>query len=154
MKSFYNRDIILEHSDGNNSLLISSKLAHRAYLDVSGYELGDEDAKHISELVSESLKSNSVLTQLNLRAFYLGEEGAKRISESLKSNTTLTGLVLDGDDINKEGARHISEYLKSNSTLTQLGIQSNTIGVEGVKHISESLLKSNSTLMKLDLYLI
>ena len=76
--------------------------------------IGDEGAIQISE----SLKTNTTLTELNLdcgnkqmkelkwntnlikqwTVNQIGAEGAKKISESLKTNTTLTSLDLGGDD--------------------------------------------------------
>ena len=84
--------------------------------------------------MSESLKSNTTLTALDLESedkrmkthkrrpsaihsFHftftstgndIGERGATSLSESLKSNTTLTALDLSGEDKRKKHKRHPS----------------------------------------------
>ena len=77
-------------------------------------KIGDEGAR----MISESLKTNTTLTELNLsndeynenmkneKKLWLlwtvnniGESGTKMISESLKTNTTLTTLWLGGDEV-------------------------------------------------------
>ena len=94
--------------------------------------IGTEGVKTISE----SLKINTSLTDLNLGSDekiwnekekmkwnerignYIGYEGAKRISESLKINTSLTTLNLDGDKKirnEKEKRREWKEMIEMNS---------------------------------------
>ena len=67
----------------------------------------------------------------------IGETGAKSLSESLKSNTTLTKLDLRGKDKrNKTQKRHpstIHSFLFLNTSTD------NEIGDTGVKSLSESL---------------
>ncbi len=77
----------------------------------------------------------------------IGDEGARKISESLKINTTLTQLNLEcnwnnativkmdsnkewcflwtGNDIGDEGANKISELLIINTAITQLDLSCN-----------------------------
>ena len=123
--------------------------------------------------MSEALKSNTTLIELNLRSegkrthqrhpsaihsFHslftttdnnIGDTGAKSLSESLKSNTTLTQLNLWGEDKRrKTHQRHPSSihFFPFLFTSTE-----NMIGERGATSLSESL-KSNTTLTALHLY--
>ena len=122
--------------------------------------------------MSESLKSNTTLTKLNLgrgdkrkkthkrrpstiHSFpflftstdnNIGGTGATSLSELLKSNTTLTELNLSGED--KRNAKDIHQPI---TLLFLLSLTDNYIGERGATSLSESL-KSNTTLKKLDLW--
>ena len=132
----------------------------------TGNEIGDTGATSLSE----SLKSNTTLTALDLRSedkrkkthkdihqqFTLsflfsstdneiGDTGATSLSESLKSNTTLTRFNLSCEDIRKKTQKDIHKQF----TLVLLTTD-NKIGERGATSLSESL-KSNTTLTELDL---
>ena len=123
--------------------------------------------------LSESLKSNTTLTQLNLNcedkrkkthkisisnslfsfslfittASDIGETGATSLGEALKPNTTLTQLNLFCEDkIKKTHKRHPST-IHSSFLFTSTG---NNIGESGATSLSDAL-KSNTTLTELDL---
>ena len=66
------------------------------------------------------------------------------LSDSLKSNSTLTYLDLRGNSIDDRGARALSDFLKSNSTLTTLNLNENSIGELGASLLSDSQIKLNS----------
>ena len=121
--------------------------------------------------MSEALKSNTTLKQLNLSSedkikktqrhsstihsfsFLftstgndIGESGATSLSEVLKSNTTLTKLNLSCED-----KRRHTKGIHQQFTLSFLFISTdNSIGDTGASSLSEAL-KSNTTLTKLDL---
>ena len=87
----------------------------------------------------------------------MGERGATSLSEALKSNTTLTELNLGGEDKRKKThQRHLSTDNSSflfPSTGSAFGvgeISLNDIGERGATSLSEAL-KSNTTLKKLNL---
>ena len=125
--------------------------------------------------LSESLKSNTTLTELDLsredkiKKTYkrhpltihssflfnstdneIGYTGATSLSESLKSNTTLTALYLSGEDKRKKThKRHPStSHSFPFSLFTPTG---NDILGSGTASLSESL-KSNTTITKLNLW--
>ena len=124
--------------------------------------------------MSESLKSNTTLTQLNLYgkdkrkkthkrhpstdhsfSFLItstgnknGDTGATSLSEALKTNTTLIELDLSREDNRKKThKRHPSTNHSFHFLLTQTD---NKIGDTGATSLSESL-KSNATLTEFDL---
>ncbi|KAG0010688.1 hypothetical protein BGZ81_002607, partial [Podila clonocystis] len=101
-------------------------------------------------LLSETLKTNSTLTTLNLQSNSIGDNGAQALSEALKSNSALITLDLWSNSIGDSGAQALSEALKINSTLTTLNLQDNSIGSNGAQALSEAL-KAKSTLTTLGL---
>eukprot|EP01125_Pyxidicula_operculata_P009308 TRINITY_DN3067_c0_g1_i1.p1 TRINITY_DN3067_c0_g1~~TRINITY_DN3067_c0_g1_i1.p1 ORF type:complete len:284 (-),score=47.78 TRINITY_DN3067_c0_g1_i1:302-1153(-) len=103
--------------------------------------MGDDGIKH----VSESLRTNTTLTYLNLEGNKIREEGTKYLCGSLKENTTLTHLIFDVNYVGNEGAQYISDFLRVNSTLTYLTLKRNQFKIEGSQIIAESL-KVNSGL--------
>ncbi|KAF9309935.1 hypothetical protein BG003_009136 [Podila horticola] len=100
--------------------------------------------------LAEALKSNLILTTLDLRYNSTGDSGAQALSEALKTNSTLIALDLPNNSIGGIGALALSEALKTNSTLTTLALENNSIGENGALALSEAL-KTNSTLTTLDM---
>ncbi|KAF8985335.1 hypothetical protein BGZ46_004900, partial [Entomortierella lignicola] len=103
-----------------------------------------------SRILVNSLKTNTILTKLDLYGSSIRNGDAVALSKALKANTTLTILNLGGNSIKKKGALALSEALKTNATLTTLNLSSNSIGKEGALALSEAL-KTNTTLTTLDL---
>jgi len=140
-----------EKGTGQNVEMLCELLRGNAIPTTSLYlsgnnDIGDEGATK----VSESLMTNTTLTELYLRSNKIGVEGAAKISESLMINTTLTTLNLNYNSVGDEGAAKISESLMKNTTLTELNLYGNSIGAKGAAKISE-LLKINTTLTSLNL---
>ncbi|GJQ09912.1 hypothetical protein GpartN1_g1703.t1 [Galdieria partita] len=100
--------------------------------------------------LSEALKENHTLTELDFHNNYITSEGAKYLSEALKQNHTLIKLDIGGNDITPKGAKYLSEALKENHTLTKLYIARNNITPDGAEFLSEGL-KENQTLTELDI---
>ena len=100
--------------------------------------------------LSESLKINTTLTNLNLAYNEIDFVGAHYLSEALKANTGLTALNLQGNRIDSLGAKCLSLSLATNSTLTSLNVSAIGFGDKGAQALSEAL-PDNATLTKLDL---
>ena len=110
-------------------------------LNLSYYDLGAEGAKSLSE----ALKVNTVLTNIDLRSNNIGDEGAKSLSSALKVNTVITTIDLGFNNIGKEfrmnsepfrGAeelRQINERLKINKV--------NKDRLKGLKFLCANKLK-------------
>ncbi|KAG0303192.1 RHO1 GDP-GTP exchange protein 2 [Dissophora globulifera] len=109
---------------------------------IGGKELG---------ILTETLKTNSILTTLDLQDNSIGEDGAKALAEALKTNKTLSTLDLWHNSIGDDGAKALAEALKTNSTLSTLGLWYNSVGDDGAKALAEAL-KNNSTLSTLGLW--
>lgn len=97
--------------------------------------------------LSESLKTNTTLTTLNLSVTRLTTFGVKCLSLALRTNGTLTSLDVSGNNIT---AQPLFEALKVNTALTSLDLGSNGIGDRGAQGLSD-VLQANAKLMKLSL---
>ena len=111
------------------------------------YDIGENSA--INDAISEALKINTHLQQLNIIGNNIGDKGAIAISEALKVNTGLQILYISGNKIGYKGAIAISEALKVNTGLQILNIYSNNIGENGAIAIGRvcftfSLIKRNN----------
>ena len=137
------------------------------------YSIGKWVGEREAISLSESLKSNTTLTILNLRSDNkrkkahtrhpsaihsfpflftstdnnIRDTGAKSLSESLKSNTTLTILDLSGEDKRKTHKRHLSTIYSFPFLFT---LTDNKIEDTGATSLSESL-KLNTALIAFDL---
>ena len=87
-----------------------------ASLDLSGLELNHEQAAALSE----ALKSNSTLEELDLQDNKFGVAGAQSLAGMLQVNRALKSANLAYNDIGDGGAIAISAALESNITLTNL----------------------------------
>ena len=113
--------------------------------------------------LAKALKSNAVLTSLNLSSNNIGNYGAKEIAEALRSGkAVLTSLNLFDNRIGPEGANAIADALGSGSAvLTTLDLSGNqlcgidpkgegTYDATGIRAIADAL-KSGKALTDLDL---
>ena len=103
------------------------------------------DPDHLVMCLSECLKEDDTLQNLNLQYKRITSEGAKSIAEAIKVNKTLKKLDINDNTISDDGAAAISDSLKSNNSLQQLNMSSNNITSEGTKKIAEAI-KVNTTL--------
>lgn len=97
--------------------------------------------------LSESLKTNTTLTNLNLKGNEIDCLGAHYLSECLKTNATLTTLNLSGNRLSSFGTKCLSLALRTNGTLTSLDVSDTSIDAQALCEA----LKVNATLTSLDL---
>ena len=97
--------------------------------------------------LSESLKTNTTLTNLNLEGNEIDRCATFYLSESLKTNATLTTLNLRGTSVSHFGSKCLSLALKTNGTLTSLNLSHSGISA----HALSEGLKVNTALTSLDL---
>jgi len=62
-------------------------------------------------VIIKSLKTNTILTLLNLQNNSLGDATMEFLSEALETNRALVELILSDNDIGDKGARFISKPL-------------------------------------------
>ena len=98
-----------------------------------------------ARMISEGLKCNSVLSELDL---YGGEMNMKNKQRSKNRVKNEQGWI--DNNVGDEGVRAICDALKSNSSLSRLNVGANRMGESGAKSVSE-LLKCNSALTELSL---
>ena len=109
------------------------------------WSYNDYDPDHLVMCLSECLKEDDTLQELNLWNKRITSEGGKLIAEAIKVNKTLKKLDIDDNSISDDGAAAISDGLKSNNSLQELNMGSNKITSEGAKKIAEAI-KVNITL--------
>jgi len=103
-----------------------------------------------AQVLSEALKVNVTLTNLDLSDNWIGDSGAKALSDVLQVNATLKKLRLSSTKIGVKGTQYICEALARNNTLTSLDFSFNNIGGAGALFFSEAL-QSNKALNDLNL---
>ena len=113
---------------------------------LSGIHIGDAEVNTLSD----ALKVNSSLTELNLQGNGIGDAGATSLSDALKINSSLAELNLHANEIGASGATSLSESLQINSSVTELDLSRNYIGDSGAASLSNAL-EVNSSLTELDL---
>ena len=117
--------------------------------DMKEFRIGDSGAAAIAQ----ALRSNSVLTRLNLQNNRISDPGATAIGQALQSNCTLTHLQLRGNRICDVGASHLANAIRVNRCLVNLDLRSNAIimpcGATGAA-LSQAL-RCNTVLTHLDL---
>ena len=117
--------------------------------DVWSFDVYDSD--HLVMCLSECLKEDDTLQELNMSWNEITSEGAKMIGEAIKVNKILKKLYIHGNSISDDGAAAISDGLKYNISLQELNMSSNKITSEGAKMIGEAI-KVNKILKKLDIH--
>ena len=110
-----------------------------------GWSFDDYDRDHLVMCLSECLKEDDTLQELNSRYKRITIEGAKLIAQAIKVNNTLKKLDIYDSSISDDGAAAISDGLKSNNSLQELDIGKNNMTSEGAKKIAEAI-KVNTTL--------
>ena len=111
----------------------------------------ENDPDHLVMCLSECLKEDNTLQELDLDNKMITNEGAKKIGEAIQVNTTLQKLDISSNTISDDGVAAISDGLKSNNSLQVLYMSRNKITSEGAKKIGKAI-QVNKTLHTLDLY--
>ena len=113
------------------------------HLKLTGNQLGDSDIV----LISDSLKTNTILKRISVARCHLSGQGGKAIGDALMVNRSLQ--VLDLHD--NPGVVHIAESLKHNHSLLEINLRRCGITEKGCKAIGDALMV-NRYLQVLDLY--
>lgn len=98
-----------------NSTLTSLKLVYFEIVDSNGNrrKIGDSECK----LISDTLKVNTALTDLNLRSNCIGNDGIQCIMEALRVNTTLKYLDLSGQRLSNRVVPYPPSLKKVNTSV-------------------------------------
>lgn len=102
------------------------------------------------ETLAQALRDNETLTRLSLRHNFLSEESLLPLTFALKSNETLTELDVRSNNISSQGFTDLAQALRRNTGLTSMRLGGNWQSPHSGGCWGE-LLKSNSTLKRLDL---
>lgn len=101
-------------------------------------------------VIANVLRTNTMLTKLELKDNAIDDNGFALIANALETNTTLTALSFTYNSIGNNGAIALASALSINDTLVELELQHNHIGNDQVEIIAEAL-GSNNSLRVLDL---
>eukprot|EP01080_Neovahlkampfia_damariscottae_P011769 gene11769-5107_t len=150
---------ILKKIDKISSLSISRFLCPESSLFLTGYLNETKTLKNLSirydgdievlENLSNSLKINQTVEDLNLGYNYIQYKGCNIIGRIIKENRSIKKLNLVGNDIN-DGLFLIVDSLEMNETLSELSLSQNKILEDYFSEIGR-LLKKNQFLKVLDL---
>src|SRR5690606_38004482 len=99
--------------------------------------------------ISEMLKENHSLVELNLAKTMLNDKGVGIIAKNLKENSTLEQLILRNCLITDRGCNSLITALRENKAIKYLDLSGNQINKSG-KEIAEYLSK-NPQIAELDL---
>ena len=117
-------------------------------LDIRGNKIGD---KGIVALISTALQTNTTLTNLNIGACNMSDDGAESLARALTVNKTLQELDVSYNNVSDTGIAHITTALKTNNTLKELKIGGETATDEGALSLPAALT-ANSSMEYVDLY--
>jgi Ran GTPase-activating protein (RanGAP) involved in mRNA processing and transport len=104
-----------------------------------------------AEVIASSLRSNSVLTWLNLWGIEdIGPQGAQALCEMVCVSSSLKVLNLNFCGVGDEGAGHLALALRQNRTLEELFLNENVVAHAGAAALAAAL-PFNQTLKRLQL---
>jgi hypothetical protein len=89
------------------------------------------------------------LVELTLAWTACGDWGVEAISDVLKVNTVLTNLDLYHNDVGPRGASALARALRKNYTIHKINLDVNNIGDEGVQEFMDTLNGHNTSLTEL-----
>lgn len=101
-------------------------------------------------ILADALRDNKFLQQLNISNTDISDSGILELSSTMNMSV-LQQVDLTGTNISDEGAQYLAKMLDSNTTLLELLISENQIGDNGVKTLANSLMHNNRSLQVLNL---
>ena len=122
-----------------NNLTSLMKVNCFPHLKLTGNQLADSDIV----LISDSLKTNTILKRISVARCGIYEEGCKAIGDALMVNRSLQVLDLRGNPISA-GVVHIAESLKHNHSLLEINIGYCDISENEAESLALSLKENNS----------
>ena len=146
-------DILLELNISNNQIIRGreKKIIEAIKVNKTLLKLDASLTKMQNEsYISDCLKINKSLKELNMSENGITSNGAKEIATAIRVNTTLEKLDLSCNEIYNYGVSFISDGLKNNNSLKEINISRNKITSEGAQYIADAI-QINTTLVKLDL---
>ena len=101
-------------------------------------------------IISDCLKLNNKITEINLRNCRVTNEGIKLFVQAVELSTTLHSLDISNNLISDDGVLSISDFLKINNNVCKLNLSGNEIRDEGTKILSKAI-KVNTTVQDLNI---
>jgi hypothetical protein len=124
----------------------------------SGYAIGDEGAKKVSEfLLSNQFSSSpskrnltSKIKELKLSKSSIGDEGFAHLSHCLEKNNSISTINLSKNRLKDESMNNLLNLIKNNKNIKSLNIQGNQFS-QGIKEKIKTASKNLNSQMKLEI---
>ena len=121
-------------------------------LSLSRKNLGDVEAKKISEMLSKNKK----LRRLELEGNFFGPESAKHFAKALKVNNTLRYLDLENNNLTDKGKdtsgiQELLQAMQSNTMLISLNLSNNYLNAD-VGGMIVDMFRSNKTIIHFEFF--
>ena len=101
-------------------------------------------------LISDSLKVNKTLCELNLSGNMIDINGMKNLAEVISVNATLKKLDISSSNISNDGLSYFCDHLKNNKALKELNLSKNMITDEEMVKFAIAI-QGNVTLQVLNI---
>ena len=136
LTSLWETQIDMDNSDSGIIVAMESPLLSVQSLDLSCNQFNDSESKKLFS----AIKFNRSLRKLNFSQNYIisSIDITVAISECLKTNKVLQELDISKNNITDEGAKRLAEAMQENSTLSVFNISKNFISKKGIMNIIEA----------------
>jgi hypothetical protein len=132
-----------EVSEGNVVAVVAAGLAVNTSVTTTAIQWLDSiegtDSVEGIEALSDALKVNTVLTDVDLSDANFGCAGAKLLAAALSDNKSVKEIRLFANGIEDAGAKALADMLQLNTTLVDLDLEDNRIGCTGAKSFARAL---------------
>jgi hypothetical protein len=99
-------------------------------LSLKNNSLGQENDRGGMQALSDMLKGNTVLTDLDMSENYMDATDAKIFSEGISDNGALTKFDISNCGLRAEGGKALAVGLKGNHVMTELNVAGNELGIQ------------------------
>ena len=116
-------------------ILLGKAMEINTVLDISSIKLSDK----VATAISDCLRANNILQELNLSNNEITSEGATRIADAVNVNTVLQKLDISNNWIDVKGLISLLQTTNSNSALQFLSITHNNVAQSDFLQIEQSV---------------
>merc|ERR1719252_463499 len=133
--------------DVDIEVVVKALCENKKIANIRFWQLNDNEA----EKLAKALRTNNMLTTLDLSVTQVSNPGPTAIGNALQTNNTLTTLYLSNTQVSDPGAIAIGNALQTNNTLTTLDLGGTHVSDPGATAIGNALQTNNTTLKTLHL---
>jgi len=142
----------LSKDDREMQLLKKTLMANKTIKKIkwSHYWIIDEVCANEMKYLSDALKINKEIIELNLDENQINDQCVEYLCEAIEINNTIQKINLEHNKISDKGIKYLYKILQVNNAIQELNLGSNGIGDEGVEHLCKAL-EINNTVTKINL---
>jgi Ran GTPase-activating protein (RanGAP) involved in mRNA processing and transport len=122
-----------------NKLKIALSGKSLTELDLSGIGFGAEGAPLVAQYISDNGALSVLSLKKNNLGQETDRGGMQALSDMLKGNTVLTDLDMSENYMDPTDAKIFSEGISDNRALTSLDLSQNHLCAEGAKHVADAI---------------